>query len=855
LINFTTMIRIGKLKEFLSTNTFTMAILQQTDSSMANNNRERDLVLAPNEYAYILDQTKGHIIAYVGPFKTSMANTDQPVYFNEEIKRFIVCNMEQSIKSFTTVPEGWYVMLKNPPQDGQQPVSGTSNSLTKLNIGRKVNIPGPAFFALWPGQMMRVIQGHRLHSNQYLIVRVYEEEEAKKNWNKAVIKPQKTITEDANLTEKDSKNVSVDAEMPDLSLGKMFIIKGLNVSFYIPPTGIEVARDKAGNYVREAVTLERLEYCILLDENGNKRYIKGPAVVFPEPTETFFEKKGLRKFKAIELSDTSGIYVKVIAIYTEAGKTFNVGDELFITGKDQMIYYPREEHALIRYGDHEIYNAVAIPTGEGRYYLNRLTGQISLKKGPCMFLPDPREFVIVQRVLTHKQAKFWYPGNSEVLEYNNKLQKVASKISQEEFLQGPLLFDKEKLKEVSMEIASDEFIRSQSYTSARTITLDTKYLGAVTICVWTGYAILVINKSGERKVIVGPQTYLLEYDEDLAVFELSTGTPKNDDNLIRTVYLRVFHNKVSDIVKVETKDLCPVDIKLSYRLNFEGEPDKWFNVENYVKFLTDHLRSVIRNAVQKVTIHEFYFNGIDILRDIILGIPDEAGKRNKGKFDENGMRIYDVEILNLSIRDQEIESMLFNAQHEEVRQKMVVATQKNTFQYTQETEDYLRKISKEKSDSVLQNINLQKLEAEQNALLSRSKIENDLKNQKIATEGEFERQKQLEQINKSKLAQEKATKDLQIEHSQKVLAQELQRLQAEVDAMVEKAEAVTPDLIAALQSFSDKALAEKMAESMAPMAILGGKSVAEILQNLLKGTVIENVLQKQLPVIKEKKKE
>ena len=37
--------------------------------------------------------------------------------------------------------------------------------------------------------------------------------------------------------------------------------------------------DAQRNYVREAVTLERLEYCILLDEDGNKRFIRGPAVV------------------------------------------------------------------------------------------------------------------------------------------------------------------------------------------------------------------------------------------------------------------------------------------------------------------------------------------------------------------------------------------------------------------------------------------------------------------------------------------------------------------------------------------------------------------------------------------------
>ena len=61
---------------------------------MSERSRERDLVLAPNEYAFISDQTKGNINVYVGPYKTSLANTDQPVYFDASSKRFIRCSLE-----------------------------------------------------------------------------------------------------------------------------------------------------------------------------------------------------------------------------------------------------------------------------------------------------------------------------------------------------------------------------------------------------------------------------------------------------------------------------------------------------------------------------------------------------------------------------------------------------------------------------------------------------------------------------------------------------------------------------------------------------------------------------------------
>jgi major vault protein len=340
---------------------------------MSDNNvraRERDLILAPNEYAYILDETKGNVINYVGPHKTSLANTDQPVIFNHKSKQFERCNLEQAIRNFAIAPEGWYLVLKNPAKDGHPAKTGTANNLPELNIGRKINIPGPVAFAPWPGQMSQVIQGHRLRSNQYLIVRVYDEEAACANWGKAVIKPQ--VHKDGDTPSLENPENIATGELPDLTMGKLLVIKGTEISFYIPPTGIEIVPDDDRDYIREAVTLEQLEYCILLDENGSKRYIRGPAVVFPQPTENFIEKTGARKFKAIELNEISGLYIKVIAAYEEDGKTYKVGDELFITGAEQMIYFPRMEHAIVRYGDSEIIYAVAIPAGEARYVLNRL---------------------------------------------------------------------------------------------------------------------------------------------------------------------------------------------------------------------------------------------------------------------------------------------------------------------------------------------------------------------------------------------------------------------------------------------------------------------------------------------------
>jgi len=824
---------------------------------MADNNvraRERDLILAPNEYAYILDETKGNVINYVGPHKTSLANTDQPVTFNAQTKKFERCNLEQAINNFAIAPEGWYLVLKNPARDGQAAKTGTANNLPELNIGRKINNPGPVAFAPWPGQMVKVILGHRLRSNQYLIVRVYDEEAARANWGKAVMKPQTQFDTHAPA-QAPSAGVAELApsavpptELPELTMGKLLVIKGTDVSFYIPPTGIDVVPDEAGAYVRSAITLEQLEYCMLLDENGSKRYIRGPAVVFPKPTETFIEQQGTRKFKAIELNEISGLYIKVIAAYEADGKTYKVGDELFMTGQEQMIYFPRAEHAIVRYGDSEIVYAVAIPAGEARYVLDRLNGQIALKRGPAVFLPDPRKEVIVRRILEPKQVSLWFPGNQEALAYNAKLmawtrQQNSDYISDREArsVTPPAALPAHR-EPAGEGFAGEAFKRTEKFTPPRTITLDTKYEGAVAINVWTGYAVLVVSKTGERKVFSGPGTYMLEYDEILEVLEFSTGTPKSDQRLDKGVYLRILHNKISDIVEAETSDLCQVHIHLSYRVNFEGDSDKWFQVENYVKFLTDHMRSLLRHAVKHYGIEKFYAAAIAIVRDTLLGTSSDAQKRPGRLFTENGMRIYDVEVLNVSIGDTTIANLLVDAQHNTVEKALELSADRKNLEVAQEKEALKRQLAEAQAATQQVLLRLQMQEVQEKLQVKLAELAASASAQQQALDAKLTEQNTLAQINQAELARRKAQQDLELALTQQQLTQHLEQVRAEVDAVVSKAGAISPQLVATLQAFSDRALAEKVAQNMAPLAILGGRSVAEVFAQLLKGTVLEKVL-------------
>lgn len=789
-----------------------------------NNERTGDIILAQGTFVYVQDGASGQVDVIVGPNKISLADTDKPVTYDPNQRRYHrVSSAQEAIQTFPTANEGEYIVLTNPNkgENIQHPIKGKQQS-PDLFIGHKINIPGPYTLALFPGQIGNVIPGHQLKSNEYLLVRVYNEDAAKKNLKNAIIK---TNDEEQAQQKKSAINEK------DIAIGKLFIIKGTEVSFYIPPTGIEVLKDdNSGKYVRKAVTLERLEYCILLDQNGDKRFVEGPSVVFPKPTETFVEQNGNTKFKAIELNDNMGIYVKVIADYKdENGPEQKSGDELFITGKQQKIYFPRPEHAIIKYGDQVVHYAVAVPAGEARYMLDKNTGEVKTVKGPSMLLPDPRKEVIVKRILDDRTVDLWFPGNFEAKDYNSRMKAVQGGSEGPVGTMGMLAeYSSEARSKSTVRFAAvaDELQRSEKFTKPRTITLDTKYEGAVCINVWPGFAVQIVKKTGERSVIQGPKVALLDFDETLEVLTLSTGKPKTDQTLMRTVYLQTDNNIVSDVINAETKDAVNVSIRLSYRVNFTAENNKkWFSVANYVKLLTQHLRSVVRNQVKKTTIEEFNLSAADIIRDLILG-KSEDGKRTGRSFEENGMVVYDVEVLNIEIGDAGIADMLKRAQQNTVRHNLEMQSKTQELEYTTRSEEINRKQLEEKNKTNMLKYEIQLKEIREMAKSELEKIDQ-----------EKAKQDSLDEIAKRKLAREKAESDQEI-------AVATSESDIRIKETVEKAKAVDPKMVEALMTISTVSFTETLAKNLkvqnGGLGDMFAKGSFDGLMETIKGTPLES---------------
>ena len=817
-----------------------MADFNQYDNSRG---RQTDLVLAVNEYAFVLNKSSGAIRSHVGPLVVTISQQEALVVFDPRTKRFIeTTDYSRAKQLFTSAPEGWYAVLKNPVEGNVYPEAGKANSTpATMKIGVKVNIAGPTSFALFPGQMTKVIRGHKLRSNQYLLARVYDAEAAMASVN--------------NATVLDAEGKAKDVSKETYFAGQQLVIKGTEVSFYIPPTGIEVlaCEDDPAEYVRDAVTLERLEYAILKDESGEKTYHHGPAVVFPKPTETFVTApKGGVIFRALELSPISGIYVKVIAEYTdEKNVKHPVGEELFITGNDQMIYYPRPEHAMIQYDGKYMHHAIAIPEGEGRYILDRLNGRVKMVTGPCMYLPDPRTEVVLKRKLTAKECELFYPGNKEVLEYNLGLSEQAmekrARNGQANMTDRINNAYSTSNQEASLAIfeANANISRGVSYTKPRTITLDTKYDGVVTINVWTGYAVNVVSKSGKRETIVGPATRLLAYDETLEAVTLSTGKPKNNNRTISTAYLRVENNKVSDIISVQTKDFVDVTVQVSYCVDFLPEHKaKWFSVDNYVQYLCERCRSLLKREAKEYEIEEFYANAADIVRETILDVleEDEEKKTPIGRFfPENGMLIKDVEILNVMV-EPKVAALMDAHQNEMIKKTLELSVATKKMKTVEKLAEYEKKEIQLKHDNQMYESKLaQKIKMEQ--LDNQAAIAEQKRAEAQAeVEAKGAMQTVLNAIHKDQLARDKAVDDAKIATEERLAEIEAAKQKAYAETVEKIMKSIQPELVAAMNAKANAEIMNGLGEAISPAALANGESVAEAMSTLLRGTSLEKTL-------------
>ena len=121
------------------------------------------------------------------------------------------------------------------------------------------------------------------------------------------------------------------------------------------------------------------------------------------------------------------------------------------------------------------------------------------------------------------------------------------------------LADKSTVSSGASGAVADEWMRAATFTEPRALMLDTRYAGVPAVRPFTGYAVMVVNKRGERRVVCGPANVLLEYDEASRFSRPRRGCRRPRRAQQRDVYLRLRDNRVDDGTEV----LCLDHIRLS----------------------------------------------------------------------------------------------------------------------------------------------------------------------------------------------------------------------------------------------------------------------------------------------------
>lgn len=579
----------------------------------------------------------------------------------------------------------------------------------------------------------------------------------------------------------------------------------------------------ADPYARRAVVLGPKEFCILFDADGNPRIVKGPARVFPGPHDTFLQRGSRRRvYDAYELAEHQALWLRIIAPITRerlarclpGGTTldrehYEPGHEFVVKG-EPSVFFPFIEAEVIHPetrdphvgNDHSavILNAIGIDQKSGIYVRDLRTGMVKMVRGQTSYLVDPRSEEHVQRRVPREQWNLWI-GHAE-----------PHKVARDEAVTTPW---------------------------------------AVSVTIPNLEALLITSRHG-RRVEVGPKVVLLEYEEALAPLRLSKGPSKDGHTVVQTCFLRVQGGRLADAFEVDSSDFVRFKVRLGFAGHFEGEGERWFQVDDPVKLLADTVRARLRDACRALPATRLLTDMAAVVRATLF--PEDALLR----FEENGMVVDHVDVLSVTVADGSLAELFLAVQRESVKLQLQdqqstrrLESARHQDQVSQEEHLLTRTSVQRKAESDLQThewahrvaLRTAELEADRKdgALAREQSLSGKTLDFEVQTEArmtEASAQRKLREAEASAQAEALGHR-VRESHMEVVTRLDRERTTAQAEADALRLRAVQPELVGALHAASDAEVMRAAAENMNLVSLLGGRSPLEILQQMLQGTPLD----------------
>ena len=579
--------------------------------------------------------------------------------------------------------------------------------------------------------------------------------------------------------------------------------------------------------IRSAVVLGEKEYCVLIDPDGKREIKVGPARVFPGPYDTFMIKGSRnRVYDAYELLPQRALWLRVISQISrdEMAKKmprgveldkeqYFPGDELLLSGVSGFFFPFNEIEVLSPHtgeavvgNDHSnvFIEAIGIDQKSGIYVRDLTTGEVRLIRGKQSYLVDPRKEIHITRTVNYHDWNLW----------------IA---------------------------ASEPHKRTPGQVTTP---------WAISIIVPHNTAVLATSAAGQR-VIEGPCVTLLEYEENLVPLKLSTSTPKEDSDPLITCFLRTIGNRVSDVIEIESADFVRIRLRITVSVTFlRDHRDKWFNAENYIQVLCDHLRSIVRSRTRTLSLSALWPQLAAVVRDTILGPRNDADGSRKGRFfQENGMLVHEVEVLDASIEDETIAEMMRSVQRESVTltigdrqaQERLLSTklraelelknhelQAQVREHEAKLKELERKLTHESRLAELRD--RETMAREQAQLVSEREAAELQKRIERETVAQAATREALLKDAATKAQAAQALHEEEFSHISRIKGLDMALIETQSRAVVAERTAVQPQLVEALTALGDKTLLGEIAQNMNLVSLFRGKEAGEILKDVVGGT-------------------
>ncbi len=474
---------------------------------------------------------------------------------------------------------------------------------------------------------------------------------------------------------------------------------------YIPRKEVQVVSEQ------KALMLRETEYCVVLNpiDRATGRIQEGRRRVIAGPEVVFLEPgealEGDVRQKHV-LTDRDGLKLRALDHFTETRRD---GTKVERRAGDMWII--RGPQTYVPPEQVEILEEITVRSlgqGEGLYVRDLRTGKVELVEGPCQFWPEAYQELHEKRLSPDAEA-----------------------------LLG--LADADRTR-------------------------------AIVLRVEDNFAVLINDfENNTARTVVGPAKVMLKPYEDVAVLELSGGTPKRPRQ-IKAIFLHLGPDFSTDLFEVATRDHARLRIKLSYKWQFElsGNPEKdkaIFRVNDFVGYVCENLASRIRQVAAENDFESFHKGASTLIRRAVFGLDADGKPRKERLFAENQLRIIDIDIKDISPVDEKTAQKLHEAIDTNIQIQLDASRQEAQAQAE------LKRIKSEEEKQLADIESRKKAEDQRQELIE---LEN--------------RNRQLSQIGEAKTEAEAVRERSRIE-SETVLAQaeaEARALQIRTEAEVER---------------------------------------------------------------------